>query len=85
MGHNDIVEKIVMIQEWFSARKQPVPKHIQLYIDHISTSTGYNKLKELKANGDGEEVIKQAYIDFLDEYFSDDMQNKLYSSLNSAC
>ena len=84
MGHNDIVEKIVMIQEWFSARKQPVPKHIQLYIDHISTSTGYNKLKELKANGDGEEVIKQAYIDFLDEYFSDDMQNKLYSSLNSA-
>ena len=77
IGRKDIVHKISEITNWYAAHSQPVPNHIQLYINHVKSCGKYNELAALKENAATQDVVKHIYYEFLNEYFSEENQNVL--------
>lgn len=66
----DVIQKVDAIVEWHRARNMELPKHLQLYFDHLSTIDSYNQLRDFKSKGiEDVEKIKPVYEKFLREYF----------------
>jgi len=82
--HNDIVEKIAAIRKWYSNRGQSIPKHLQLYIEHIESCESYAKLVDLKENCAPKEDVEPAYLSFLEDYFSMEQQDRIKRDVEAA-
>lgn len=66
----DVIQKVDAIVEWHSVRHMELPKHLQLYFDHLSTIDSYNQLLDFKSQGiEDVEIIQSVYEEFLREYF----------------
>lgn len=82
MREYDVVSKIKMIQEWFSARKLTLPNHIDAVIKEIEQMSEYQELRSLKDDQESDEsVILAAYTRFLDAYFDENSESVLLSEL----
>ena len=73
----DVIKKIELISKYY---KENLPKHVRIIISHIKSMSKYEELKKLKSEEDID-VIKDTYNNFLDEYFSEDNQRVLLSSI----
>ncbi len=75
----DVIQKVDAIVEWHNARNMELPKHLQLYFDHLSTMDSYNQLRDFKSQGiEDVEIIQPVYEKFLRDYFDDiEMKEKL--------
>ena len=72
LGIKDIVEKIDCIENFFTN----VPKHINLILSFIKELDSFNELKEIKGQTIELEQIKIKYIQFVNEYFSEENQER---------
>ncbi len=80
LGHMDIVEKIKEIKYYFS--REPVfPKHVKIFIEHIERLEEYKTLVDFKGQSKTKEEIEEAYVKFVNTYFSEEIQNALYDKL----
>ena len=77
LGRKDIIQKITEITNWYAARSQSIPNHIQLYIDHIKSCGKYDELVALKESAAVKDVVEPVYFEFLMEYFSEGKQGVL--------
>lgn len=77
----DIVTKIQKIQEWYTNREEPIPKHIAIFISSIEAMPEYQTLKSHKTDGATDQEIKADYKKFLEAYFAEDMEDELLSRL----
>ena len=84
LGHKDIVQKISEIEEWFDNRSQSIPNYVQLFIDHIKSCSKYNDLVLLKGKKEEPAIIEAKYLDFLNEYFSEQKQNELNQTIKQS-
>jgi hypothetical protein len=78
----DVIKKIELISKYY---KENLPKHVRIIISHIKSMSKYKELKKLKQkklkSEEDIDVIKDTYNNFLDEYFSEDNQRVLLSSI----
>lgn len=78
----DVIKKIELISKYY---KENLPKHVRIIISHIKSMSKYEELKKLKQkklkSEEDIDVIKDTYNNFLDEYFSEDNQRVLLSSI----
>lgn len=79
----DIVTKIHMIKDWYTARGMNIPRHIATFIQHIESIPEYNSLFALRGAQTDQDTIKISYHAFLDVYFSEERQQTLLSSLQN--
>lgn len=78
----DIVAKIEAIREWYSTPGRALPKHMELIISYIESLEEYQNLKKLK-DAQVEEGISESYEIFVNAYFMDESQQKLYEILQN--
>jgi uncharacterized protein with ParB-like and HNH nuclease domain len=76
LGHDDIIEKIRQIREYY--KKTSIPTHVKIFIDHIENMESYKNLKILKEKNETLDKIKEYYKTFIDDYFSEDQNRNLY-------
>lgn len=81
LGHWDIVSKIIKINEWYDARRQTIPNHIRVFIQHIQSMAEYQTLVQLKGNITNHEELKREYQRFLDAFFDTEHTNTLVSRI----
>ena len=78
----DIVSKIAMIREWFEARHEVLPTHVNEVIETIENMPEYQTLALLKDDPAVNETgISMAYSEFLDAYFDKEAEDALLSRL----
>lgn len=81
LGHNDIVEKIRQLREYFNGN---IPKYIGLYLDHIENMESYKYINALKGGNESQEVVKEKYIYFINDYFSERNQTEILQIIAGA-
>lgn len=72
LGIRDIVEKVDCIENFFT----DVPKHVNLILSFIKGLNSFNELKKIKGQTIELEQIKIKYIQFINEYFSEENQER---------
>ena len=72
LGIRDIVEKVGCIENFFT----DVPKHVNLILSFIKGLNSFNELKKIKGQTIELEQIKIKYIQFINEYFSEENQER---------
>ena len=77
----DIVAKIEAIRVWYNTPGRALPKHMELIISYIESLEEYQNLRELKDAQ--EEEISESYEIFVNAYFMDESQQKLYEILQN--
>ncbi len=66
----DVVQKVDAIMEWHSARHMELPKHLQVYFEHLATIDSFNRLRDFKSQGiEDVDIIQPVYEEFIRDYF----------------
>ncbi len=73
--HNDIIDRIETIKNWYRQRDSLIPRHILSTITFIEGLPEYTALKRAKEDNENCESVKAKYLSFLKEYFSPDNAN----------
>lgn len=84
LNNYDVITKIDTIRTWYDNRSLDMPKHIQVIVSHIEGLPEYQKLKRCKTDNSSLDMIQSTYNEFLDTYFSDDIQSQLLTKINTA-
>ena len=80
---NDIISKIFSISNYYSQREVPLPKHISVLLEHIQEMQTYKDLAQLKDSHTSQDAIKNKYKLFINDYFEDENQARLYAKMES--
>lgn len=70
--HNDIVDKIGKITQWYTQRGETLPKHVEVIINAITHMPEYIRLAHLKGQGLSQQEITEHYNNFLETYFREE-------------
>ena len=70
--HNDIVDKIEKITQWYTQRGEALPKHVEIIINNILHMPEYIRLSHLKGQGLPQQEITDNYNNFLEAYFREE-------------
>lgn len=70
--HNDIVDKIEKITQWYTQRGEALPKHVEIIINNILHMPEYIRLSHLKGQGLSQQEITDNYNNFLEAYFREE-------------
>lgn len=81
LGQKDIVEKIVIIKDYYDRKSMSIPKHISIFLENIESFSEYNTLVKLKGQGKMQQEIEEQYQIFINAYFNDDKQRILYEKI----
>jgi hypothetical protein len=84
LGHDDVIRKIDMIEDWYEQREIQIPAHVNIFIEHVESLVTYQEIASYKGQHKTRDDIKSAYHAFIEEYFSEDRQNTLHSRLTEA-
>lgn len=68
---------------WYEARRQPVPAHIEIVIQHIQSMPEYLTLVNNKRNPIDHEQIQADYQNFLNAFFDIEHINALTSKITN--
>lgn len=71
LGHDDVIEKMRRIRQWHTINGLELPKHIQIYFEHIENCDSFRQLQIQKEANAERAIVEPLYITFLREYFSD--------------
>ena len=77
----DIIEKIKEIKKWYTDRGESIPRHIQIYFDHIESLDSYEELICLKTPNSDINDIRVAYAKFVKEFFDENNERILLDNL----
>lgn len=67
----DIVKKIEDIRAWY--KREELPRHVEVIISDIEKMPSYLKLKKIKNDNEKDNaLIKESYLKFLNDYFSEE-------------
>lgn len=83
LGNKDIVCKINMILDWYRNRNEQLPKHVELFVNHILSMPEYERLKEMKEIQADQSAVQNLYEIFLRAYF-DEENSVLIASIERA-
>jgi hypothetical protein len=82
LEHDDVISKIHDIHAWYSTRKEALPAHIGIFIEHIEALPTYREVtKYKKTQTIPRENIESGYNNFIEEFFSEDKQLLLSAKL----
>lgn len=82
LGIKDIISKIELIKSHYNQQDKCLPKHIEIFIQHIENLGEYNYLKSMKGQNKSPEEIKEAYKKFIEKYFDESILYNLHSKLS---
>ena len=82
--HNDIIDKIDKINNWYDNLHVEMPKHVKMFVDKIVSMPEYMHLVSMKGKKSPQNDVREAYNKFLEAFFAEEKQRQTLGEVVAA-